>query len=136
MGSSPQVRGTCGAAGLAYFVEGLIPAGAGNMPVGPERSLIFQAHPRRCGEHSKERLRRSWVQGSSPQVRGTCQYDIATLDAVGLIPAGAGNIASTGSPMRVARAHPRRCGEHVELVAPRTTMAGSSPQVRGTLLPA
>ena len=50
-GSSPQVRGTPGAAGHARLDDGLIPAGAGNTS--------------RTEEHEFD------VDGSSPQVRGT-----------------------------------------------------------------
>ena len=52
-GSSPRVRGTL----LALFGwgdgDGLIPAGAGNIPHTPYFPAIPGAHPRGCGEHMK-----------------------------------------------------------------------------------
>ena len=53
----------------------------------------------------------------------------------GLIPAGAGNIFSGSSGERVARAHPRGCGEHLSFLRVIVIRRGSSPRVRGTLPP-
>ena len=97
--------------------------------------------------------------GSSPQVRGTSVRQDARRDVGGLIPAGAGNIASTERSPAIhdLGAHPRRCGEHRPSPTGPDTMtvdglipagagnicqhppsasglprSGSSPQVRGT----
>ena len=70
--------------------------------------------------------------GSSPQVRGTSLVALLGEHAVGLIPAGAGNIAARTSTNRASQAHPRRCGEHTEPQVEIRGTSGSSPQVRGT----
>ena len=110
-GSSPQVRGTSSkrAAGLS---------GA-------------WAHPRRCGEHEVFLAGAFDQQGSSPQVRGTSPARASRERRPGLIPAGAGNIASV-PPRAPTRAHPRRCGEHLFVQGDALAPPGSSPQVRGT----
>ena len=92
-----------------------------------------QAHPRRCGEHRSFRCSADMPCGSSPQVRGTSQGRVDGAALGRLIPAGAGNIVYSHRNIPHLRAHPRRCGEHLEssdLYAPE---GGSSPQVRGTL---
>ena len=75
-------------------VSGLIPAGAGNIPVGMAAHAAARAHPRGCGEHHPTPDRKVTCQGSSPRVRGTSVFSIATTSSKGLIPAGAGNILS------------------------------------------
>ena len=51
--------------------------------------------------------------GSSPRVRGTCDFPIFRFKTVGLIPAGAGNIELDSAGLGFPWAHPRGCGEHV-----------------------
>ena len=111
-GSSPQVRGTYIEPAGAAVVEGLIPAGAGNI--------------------SHDRYVDADVDGSSPQVRGTSQARIRGVLGRGLIPAGAGNIYSGGHGLHPIGAHPRRCGEHAPSGHTEQSVRGSSPQVRGT----
>ena len=62
-----------------------------------------------------------------------CGFSFLTEN--GLIPAGAGNMATSFAPAASARAHPRRCGEHFMKLLIVETMLGSSPQVRGTSHP-
>ena len=52
--------------------------------------------------------------------------------AIGLIPAGAGNMRQEKQTMSSHRAHPRGCGEHRDSRVPRYRRLGSSPRVRGT----
>ena len=54
--------------------------------------------------------------------------------AVGLIPAGAGNITWVWTQADFTWAHPRGCGEHQEGKSQRATRRGSSPRVRGTYI--
>ena len=91
-GSSPQVRGTC--------------------PPNVIAAAPAWAHPRRCGEHPVGPYVDCGGGGSSPQVRGTLRCDLGHLERVGLIPAGAGNIAYLRDGRSSPEAHPRRCGEH------------------------
>ena len=107
-GSSPQVRGTS------------------------DHCEPHRAHPRRCGQHSNSMTVCGVGMGSSPQVRGTFGAANGEVESSGLIPAGAGNMVLAPRPTTAARAHPRRCGEHVLLPVGYWAVRGSSPQVRGT----
>ena len=53
--------------------------------------------------------------------------------ALGLIPAGAGNMNEHLLPTIRSRAHPRGCGEHFKIDVIPGFHPGSSPRVRGTL---
>ena len=50
-----------------------------------------------------------------------------------IIPAHAGNTASSGSPASRRRDHPRACGEHGNVCSFLRRTRGSSPRMRGTL---
>ena len=132
LGSSPRVRGTFSCMIVALALNGLIPAGAGNMLERSATMVTAGAHPRGCGEHLIRFITTDFSLGSSPRVRGTLGSDGSRKAANGLIPAGAGNIV--GSPVGIAstRAHPRGCGEHHLVNLLGIHVEGSSPRVRGT----
>ena len=133
MGSSPQVRGPHWRRSRCHHLRRLIPAGAGTTWV----SLCYcghqRAHPRRCGDHLDDGHTLVSHQGSSPQVRGPPGLACATAVINGLIPAGAGTTSMMGIPLSATRAHPRRCGDHLESHLVAGAVPGSSPQVRGPL---
>ena len=131
-GSSPLARGT-----LANETENirdrrLIPARAGNTPVGTAQPNLDKAHPRSRGEHDCTAYRVGFVTGSSPLARGTPWQSSSSRSASRLIPARAGNTHSRSRASRGHAAHPRSRGEHG--VPGRSTRAegGSSPLARGT----
>ena len=131
-GSSPQARGTREARGVSHAPHRLIPAGAGNTHPSAPSQRRRSAHPRRRGEHCNASTPATTHSGSSPQARGTRGQRRHRRDPGRLIPAGAGN---TSSPPRWAPsspAHPRRRGEHMRVFSSRHSVAGSSPQARGT----
>ena len=135
-GSSPQVRGTSHHGGGVWVRHGLIPAGAGNIIDAQANAGKVRAHPRRCGEHTVRCPKSISPRGSSPQVRGTLLILEAGHQDLRLIPAGAGNMRAVAGAAPVVWAHPRRCGEHRPEPLPGAPEPGSSPQVRGTFLPA
>ena len=69
-GSSPQVRGRLQSAQVAYALDRLIPAGAGQIPSRMYLQCFLWAHPRRCGADAMEIATLRFDDGSSPQVRG------------------------------------------------------------------
>ncbi len=73
--------------------------------------------------------------GSSPRVRGAPCGLPGCAPVVGLIPARAGSALSSRSRVRCAGAHPRACGERAGPPERRSGPAGSSPRVRGALVP-
>ena len=97
LGSSPRMRGTLAVCKGLTGVAGIIPAHAGNTM---ERWSLLQHswdHPRACGEHFSQGTRDVFTEGSSPRMRGT-HDDIADCHTgLGIIPAHAGNTASTTS---------------------------------------
>ena len=57
-GSSPQVRGARCRIFFCRLTLGIIPAGAGSTRCSEGRYMVLQDHPRRCGEHARDRRRR------------------------------------------------------------------------------
>ena len=79
----------------AHSLQGLIPAGAGNILILVHLLTLVRAHPRGCGEHGVRMVKVLFNQGSSPRVRGTWRVLHKERGGYGLIPAGAGNILIT-----------------------------------------
>ena len=133
-GSSPRMRGTpCAADGMPLDV-GIIPAHAGNTPDQRRTCHVRRDHPRACGEHREHAriiIRRV---GSSPRMRGTLDLMRQTRDAIGIIPAHAGNTALQTRRMWCGGDHPRACGEHSVWPSRYLIRVGSSPRMRGTLV--
>ena len=132
LGSSPRMRETHSRCRRAANVTGIIPAYAGNTVTGKFVCALCRDHPRICGEHDNTRERTWSYQGSSPHMRGTCNFNKEYLGDDGIIPAYAGNTCSLFSFRCVARDHPRICGEHTGKVADGNQGKGSSPHMRGT----
>ena len=113
-------------------IYGLIPARAGNTDATAARKSAIWAHPRSRGEHACATANGYVYAGSSPLARGTQGGAVVLYDALGLIPARAGN---TGTGKKVPSppwAHPRSRGEHWALFQILTDGEGSSPLARGT----
>ena len=92
VGSSPQVRGRCRLRRHRLQLQGLIPAGAGQIRPSLARVRARAAHPRRCGADSAASRRSLGRSGSSPQVRGRLTENAEVAGIMRLIPAGAGQI--------------------------------------------
>ncbi len=132
MGSSPRVRGTRLHHPGSYTSLGIIPACAGNTYRTRRMGAPARDHPRVCGEHNSCGLARQLCQGSSPRVRGTPLLIRNAFEWDGIIPACAGNTATTVRGVYQGRDHPRVCGEHFEPATFCSIQTGSSPRVRGT----
>ena len=130
-GSSPRVRGKRRFAKRERNRRGLIPACAGKTRARDSRSRARWAHPRVCGENRHHRRPHAVYCGSSPRVRGKHELRLASYVFSGLIPACAGKTQAHGLYRRTRLAHPRVCGENVELLQGRVARQGSSPRVRG-----
>ena len=116
MGSSPRLRGTQVDFGADFYdllgEAGIIPALAGNTSHRSNTTARGRDHPRACGEHFSATICSHWLEGSSPRLRGTPARGLGCRVAAGIIPALAGNTASSSSNWRF--------------------WAGSSPRLRGT----
>ncbi len=133
-GSSPLVRGTQLRQIGGPVEMRFIPAGAGNTLVSKILSRVSSVHPRWCGEHFRMAIDDGPDRGSSPLVRGTPAGSSGRASGMRFIPAGAGNTDRSRSTTAQSPVHPRWCGEHAVSVTPITSVAGSSPLVRGTRL--
>ena len=89
-----------------------------------------------CGEHCEIEDLSTPRAGSSPHVRGAPQEGPQTSSTNGIIPACAGSTVLANVDAFRDRDHPRMCGEHATPVLDGLRGLGSSPHVRGALLPA
>ena len=133
-GSSPRMRGALALREDPVLQRGFIPAYAGSTCSRRHTSCRCKVHPRVCGEHILLVIPAlTWV-GSSPRMRGALSFCLSSLCSFGFIPAYAGS--TCGVPGRACRCqvHPRVCGEHRSVLAPKRWYVGSSPRMRGALL--
>ena len=89
-GSSPRMRGS-----LLFILQisskqGIIPAHAGLTNRWREELLRAGDHPRACGAHCPFYLFLASLQGSSPRMRGSRNWDYYRIADFGIIPAHAG----------------------------------------------
>ena len=135
VGSSPRMRGTQFAPVAASIGRGLIPTYAGNTCRTRLGTLLRRAHPHVCGEHLASSPKTPLGSGSSPRMRGTLAIMSACEGNKGLIPTYAGNTPEYTAPELSHGAHPHVCGEHTIVLCGRGFSEGSSPRMRGTLMP-
>ena len=112
-----------------------IPACAGNAWCEKPELTGTMVHPRVCGERGSRVQSLAHQVGSSPRVRGTRQRGLFDALAARFIPACAGNASNGRFAVTDFTVHPRVCGERLVLPSFSTSTIGSSPRVRGTLLP-
>ena len=134
-GSSPRMRGA-----LIWFTRsshptGIIPADAGSTAVIFARLKPKEDHPRGCGEHMALSTASCTNAGSSPRMRGAPMYPLTCHDCARIIPADAGSTHYSSVVFHCDRDHPRGCGEHPEQSVYPVWSGGSSPRMRGALLP-
>ena len=136
---------------LCVVKSGLIPAHAGKTCVVFLFRFGYGAHPRACGENDSLRALISSRKGSSPRMRGKPRVLLLSPLKAGLIPAHAGKTLlgvvftrarglipahagkTTGAQPETAspEAHPRACGENVDIQNNGAYRGGSSPRMRG-----
>ena len=133
MGSSPRMRGKRECGRLYRPHPGLIPAHAGKTDVSQSLRRAARAHPRACGENLSGRDAGCHDDGSSPRMRGKLRGSVATALRGGLIPAHAGKTVHLDVEGQRRGAHPRACGENCPSGVQATSVAGSSPRMRGKL---
>ena len=114
--------------------DGIIPAGAGLTVSREADHLCRWDHPRGCGAHAATILIATMYQGSSPRVRGSPCCHSPDGRNMGIIPAGAGLTVSREADHLCRWDHPRGCGAHVKGNDTSTSVKGSSPRVRGSLV--
>ena len=130
-GSSPRMRGIPACPPRHTAPSRFIPADAGNTSWCGWVPLSASVHPRGCGEYWR-RNRISWVTvGSSPRMRGIHQESAGRHAPDRFIPADAGNTNASCLIVSLYSVHPRGCGEYAHPRSFRSSLAGSSPRMRG-----
>ena len=136
VGSSPRVRGTAEIGHRACLDRRFIPACAGNSQQRPHDLFAVAVHPRVCGEQVGGAHGMGGCSGSSPRVRGTGGGQRRPFPDQRFIPACAGNRPRQNCSRPCRTVHPRVCGEQARSAASSASQFGSSPRVRGTVIPA
>ena len=118
--------------GFGFFCGlGITPAYAGKSVFLALRSAISWDHPRVCGEKAYVPANWGWLKGSPPRMRGKAQRGKGAASPFRITPAYAGKSRLLRPARRLARDHPRVCGEKViSFTSPRAAR-GSPPRMRG-----
>ena len=109
----------------------IIPADAGSTSYTVSSPCGGTDHPRGCGEHRSRLYRGTYLQGSSPRMRGARRARPVAAAKVRIIPADAGSTERGERHFVRAEDHPRGCGEHFLADQEICLMEGSSPRMRG-----
>ena len=91
----------------------IIPANTGRMKCHCLSTQGTRDHPREYGENVTVNLKPLGGKGSSPRIRGECDYWEATEVEPGIIPANTGRIPLPQPPVGAHRDHPREYGENL-----------------------
>ena len=111
-GSSPLSRGIRSQASGQWTYLRIIPALAGNTLRGFAQLDIRRDHPRSRGEYGGSESVIRFSSGSSPLSRGIRVQLPTHFEAIGIIPALAGNTGVHAAPSMRRRDHPRSRGEY------------------------
>ena len=87
-----------------------------------------------CGEHLNAVAGGNADTGSSPRVRGTHELPVVLPEALGIIPACAGNTLYNAGASIISGDHPRVCGEHGVLIQRLIGLYGIIPACAGNTL--
>ena len=112
---------------------GIIPADAGLTRVSVVEVILNRDHPRGCGAHCNNDIRRIFPGGSSPRMRGSLTFPRVAYALAGIIPADAGLTCTVELSEFAFWDHPRGCGAHHLCLYSRLDNLGSSPRMRGSL---
>ena len=92
---------------------------------------LARDHPREYGENTISGLAGLKLPGSSPRIRGKYEKEAKAADAVGIIPANTGKMASRVGHVKPPWDHPREYGENSMAAKNSLSLTGSSPRIRG-----
>ena len=130
-GSSPRMRGALFTALPYSWGNRIIPAYAGSTSLSHPCIVVFEDHPRVCGEHGASGVPVTFTRGSSPRMRGARLRFEEAGRRHGIIPAYAGSTTDMDDKSSPRKDHPRVCGEHELEAHVMPPQMGSSPRMRG-----
>ena len=130
-GSPPRVRGKDRELKKMKKHSGITPASAGKSQNTVVSLLVYQDHPRECGEKLLVRRSVGWRWGSPPRVRGKVSVCGGICAGLRITPASAGKRVVFFTRKSAMKDHPRECGEKRSLLPIIVGMEGSPPRVRG-----
>ena len=133
-GLSPRVRGNRYFPNRNIFLNGSIPARAGEPAASGERVTKIKVYPRACGGTFIQSRRLILLIGLSPRVRGNLSPVDRNLYTSGSIPARAGEPSQAGAQSPAIRVYPRACGGTLSMSRFLWRCRGLSPRVRGNHL--
>ena len=131
MGLSPPVRGN------PYLIRSRlakvrsIPACAGEPSLAARSMERARVYPRLCGGTGDDGVGMGFEEGLSPPVRGNLHPCVDAVDALGSIPACAGEPIVGAPRWGVDKVYPRLCGGTTTGTSKTTPAPGLSPPVRG-----
>ena len=111
----------------------ITPADAGKTPLLLPCSLLFQDHPRGCGENRDGPAGICLNIGSPPRMRGKQHLTLSEECCIRITPADAGKTIIYHRMHSKSRDHPRGCGENLYFSSVSAQNSGSPPRMRGKL---
>ena len=111
-GSPPRMRGPPSAPGGLPEPVRITPAYAGTTSSPRRIRREIRDHPRVCGDHLGITSLASIPWGSPPRMRGPLEEPEAVQESIRITPAYAGTTATSTADGRMAKDHPRVCGDH------------------------
>ena len=130
-GSPPPMRGKASTCALVLSSFRITPAYAGKRLHQGRSHLLYQDHPRLCGEKSRLIWTAHPMQGSPPPMRGKDQELTFTGLKTRITPAYAGKRGSGHRQANPTQDHPRLCGEKFNCFPKFRSGLGSPPPMRG-----
>ena len=130
-GTSPHLRGNHDAQYRSDFIDGDIPAPAGQPVIMPSSGAVKAGHPRTCGATPQGKTSNTWLGGTSPHLRGNRFILDLLLKPDGDIPAPAGQPRAEQGHRPQREGHPRTCGATLLLKSVAVEPTGTSPHLRG-----
>ena len=131
VGSSPRMRGKPLQLIECIRCNRIIPAHAGQTFCCSLYFSVWSDHPRACGANPLQMIVNSSPYGSSPRMRGKLGRLGLSLRCLRIIPAHAGQTASTHRLAPASADHPRACGANCLIALTVLIGYGSSPRMRG-----
>ena len=130
-GSPPRMRGKLRISSAKSANTRITPADAGKTRKFCLQIIMWQDHPRGCGENCNWVMKNNPHAGSPPRMRGKLFNLLSIIRKNRITPADAGKTLD-GTPIKQENEdHPRGCGENLPLIAANGTTLGSPPRMRG-----